>query len=158
MALWNARKEESPSEGESSVIRPPSSQITPRTKERSEGTESLIAAGIIIEGKIEGEGHVRIAGHFKGDVHVEGDLTIAAGAHLTGEVRAETIVIAGEVEGNVQATSRVQMTESGMLIGDLKARSLTVAAGSRMRGKVEFGWNDMEIAGLKPNEGHGSSL
>ena len=41
--------------------------------------ESLIAADITIEGKIEGGGSVRIAGKFKGDVNVQGDLTIEAG-------------------------------------------------------------------------------
>ena len=37
--------------------------------------ESLIAADVTIEGKIEGAGHIRIAGRFKGDVNVEGNVT-----------------------------------------------------------------------------------
>ena len=52
--------------------------------ERSEGKESLIASDLTIEGKIEGAGHIRIAGRFKGDVHVQGDLTIEVGAKLNG--------------------------------------------------------------------------
>ena len=64
--------------------------------------ESLIAADITIEGKIEGGGSVRIAGKFKGDVNVQGDLTIEAGAKLTGGVRADKVTIAGELEGNVE--------------------------------------------------------
>jgi len=51
----------------------------------------------------------------------------------------------GEVRGQIIATSRVEFKDSGALIGDLKAGSLTVAAGSRMRGKVEFGWKDGEV-------------
>ena len=43
---------------------------------RGDAKESLLAAGLTIEGKIEGSGHVRIAGNFKGDVHVQGNLTI----------------------------------------------------------------------------------
>ena len=45
--------------------------------------ESLIAADVTIEGKIEGAGHVRIAGRFKGDVNVQGNVTIEQGAHVT---------------------------------------------------------------------------
>ena len=41
---------------------------------RGELKESLIAADLTIEGKIEGSGHVRIAGSFKGDVNVQGNL------------------------------------------------------------------------------------
>lgn len=112
-----------------------------RAPER-EGRESLIAADLTIEGKIEGSGHVRIAGRFKGDVHVDGDLALDAGAKLTGAVRAGTVIIGGELEGNITDAKRVELLASGVLTGDLKAGSLTVAAGSRMRGQVEFGWED----------------
>jgi cytoskeletal protein CcmA (bactofilin family) len=104
--------------------------------------ESLIAAGLTIEGKIEGAGHVRIAGNFQGDVHVQGNLTIESGARLTGGVRAVTVVIGGELEGNIDAASRVELLDTGVLNGNLKAGSLTVAAGSRMRGQAEFGWDE----------------
>jgi cytoskeletal protein CcmA (bactofilin family) len=104
--------------------------------------ESVIASGLTIEGKIEGAGHVRIAGHFKGDVNVQGNLTIESGAHLTGGVKADTVVIGGQLDGNIDAASRVELLNTGVLNGELKAGSLTVAAGSRMRGKAEFGWDE----------------
>jgi cytoskeletal protein CcmA (bactofilin family) len=107
-----------------------------------DATESVIGADITIEGKIDGSGHIRIAGRFKGDVAVEGNLTIEAGAKLNGGVRANAVTIAGELEGNVLDAARVELLASGVLIGDLKADSLTVAAGSRMRGRVEFGWSE----------------
>ncbi|MEP6907573.1 MAG: polymer-forming cytoskeletal protein [Pseudoxanthomonas sp.] len=108
----------------------------------NEPKESLIAADLTIEGKIEGTGHVRIAGKFKGDVNVQGDLTIETGAKLNGGVRAKKVIIAGELEGNIESASRVELLSSGVIIGDLKAGSLTVAAGSRMRGQADFGWED----------------
>jgi hypothetical protein len=90
----------------------------------------------------EGSGHVRIAGQFKGDVNVQGNLTIEAGAHLTGGVKADTVVVGGQLDGNIDAASRVELLQTGVLNGELKAGSLTVAAGSRMRGKAEFGWDE----------------
>jgi len=115
--------------------------------------ESLIAADLTIEGKIEGSGSVRIAGKFKGDVNVQGDLTIEAGAKLTGSVRAHAVVIAGELEGNVEGAARVDLQQSGVVTGDIKAGSLTVAAGSRMRGQAVFGWVDDTAA----KSGNGSA-
>lgn len=117
-------------------------RTTQAQQPRTDSKESLIAAGLTIEGKIEGSGHVRIAGNFKGDVHVQGNLTIEAGARVTGGIRANTVVIGGELEGNIDAAARVELLQSGVLNGDLKAGSLTVAAGSRMRGRAEFGWDD----------------
>jgi len=130
----------------------PSTYDLPRraTERAGETKESLIASDLTIEGKIEGSGHVRIAGRFQGDVHVQGNLTIEAGAKLIGGVRASTVVIGGELEGNITAASRVELLATGVLNGDLKAGSLTVAAGSRMRGQVEFGWEEKsQKSGLK---------
>jgi cytoskeletal protein CcmA (bactofilin family) len=126
---------------------PPPSRATAAGGARSVG-ESLIAANLVIEGKIEGVGHVRIAGHFNGDVHVDGDLTIEPGAKVTGGVRAKRVIVGGELEGNIEAASAVELAATGVLTGDLKAGSLTVAAGSRMRGKVEFGWDDKTVVKL----------
>jgi cytoskeletal protein CcmA (bactofilin family) len=112
------------------------------TRADAANRESVIASGLTIEGKIEGAGHVRIAGHFKGDVNVQGNLTIESGAHLTGGVKADTVVIGGQLDGNIDAASRVELLNTGVLNGELKAGSLTVAAGSRMRGKAEFGWDE----------------
>ena len=106
--------------------------------------ESLIAADLTIEGKIEGGGSVRIAGKFKGDVNVQGDLTIEAGAKLIGSVRADKVVISGELEGNVLGASSIDLQQTGVVVGDLKARALAVAAGATMRGKAEFGGADGE--------------
>ena len=113
-----------------------------RAEPRVEGKESFLAADLTIEGKIEGASHVRIAGRFKGDVQVQGNLTIDSGAHLTGQVRAKNVIVAGELHGNIEGADRVELLQSGVVIGDMKVGSLTVAAGSRMRGQVEFGWGE----------------
>ncbi len=121
------------------AVRPPATQ---HRADAASMKESVIAAGLTIEGKIEGAGHVRIAGDFKGDVNVQGNLTIEPGAHLTGGVKADTVVVGGQLDGNIDATSRVELLQTGVFNGELKAGSLTVAAGSRMRGKAEFGWDE----------------
>jgi cytoskeletal protein CcmA (bactofilin family) len=111
--------------------------------------ESVIAANLTIEGKIEGSGNVRIAGRFKGDVRIDGNFTIDSGAHLTGQVLAGIVVVGGELQGNIESARRVDVLEGGVIVGDVKAGSITVAAGSRMKGHVEFGW-DEEKAKIKP--------
>ena len=131
-------------------VAPPAAQDTGRRPAGREAKESVIAGDLAIEGKITGSGNVRLAGRFKGDVSVEGNLTIEAGAKLTGGVRASTVIVGGELEGNIEAASRVELLETGVLVGDLKAGSLTVAAGSRMRGQAEFGWEEKEKSPTLP--------
>lgn len=110
--------------------------------------ESVIAADLTIEGKIEGAGHIRIAGKFKGDVRVQGNLTIEQGAKVSGSVTANKVTLAGELDGNVDSAQQVDLQQTGVVNGDLKTASLTVAAGSRIRGHVECGWSDKDSKAL----------
>jgi cytoskeletal protein CcmA (bactofilin family) len=119
---------------------------TPRATPRSAATESVIAAELAIEGKIVGGGDVRIAGRFKGDVQVDGNFRIDPGARLEGQVRAGVVVVGGELQGNIDAAKQLDVLSTGVIVGDVKAASITVAAGSRMRGHVEFGWDDKHTA------------
>ena len=116
--------------------------------------ESVFGAGVTIEGKIEGDADIRIAGKFKGDIQIKGDLHIDKGARLAAKISAANVTLGGELDGNVVATGQVRLTESGQMIGDLKASTLTVVAGSRIRGHVEFGWNPAEVAKFVNGQGH----
>lgn len=151
MALWKdqyGREQNTPDPAPekaatvAAVDTPRAAAPAARSAAAVEGKESVLAAGLTIEGKIEGSGNVRVAGNFKGDVHVNGNLTIEQGAKITGSVRANTVIVGGELEGNIDAATRVELLQTGVLNGDLKAGSLTVAAGSRMRGRAEFGWDE----------------
>ena len=156
MALWKDPTKEPGSDaavgdaGTRAAARPdpragrarPSRHAVLRRRTAGPAKESLIAADVTIEGKIEGAGHVRIAGRFKGDVNVQGNVTIEHGAHVTGQIAAATVIVSGEVHGNINASSRVELLETGAINGDVKAAVLTVAAGSRMRGNADFGWPD----------------
>ena len=125
--------------------RPPpaaAAAAAPMSRERVDIGESVIAANLSIEGKIEGTGNVKMAGKFKGDVRIDGNFTIDSGAHVTGQVLAGIVIVGGELQGNVESAKRLDVLESGVIVGDVKAGSITVAAGSRMRGHVEFGWDD----------------
>jgi cytoskeletal protein CcmA (bactofilin family) len=144
MALWKDQTGRESAASEPGVMKAPEKVATltavgdpaprpaavPAARTDAPKTESIISAGLTIEGKIEGAGHVRI------------DVTIEAGAKLTGGVQADTVVIGGELAGNIDAAARVELLQTGVLIGDLKAGSLIVAAGSRMRGQAEFGWDE----------------
>jgi cytoskeletal protein CcmA (bactofilin family) len=128
----------------------------PAKEQRFDMKESVIASDLTIEGKIIGSGHVRIAGRFKGDVQVDGNVTLDTGAHLDGQVKASVVVVGGELIGNIENAKRVELLEGGVITGDVKAGSLTVAAGSRMRGQVEFGWEGEARTTKAETKGYGS--
>jgi cytoskeletal protein CcmA (bactofilin family) len=127
-------------EPEKTNVAPLTPDASRRPAPRAEMKESHISSDLTIEGKIVGTGHVRIAGRFKGDVAVEGNVSLDAGARLEGHVKASVVSVGGELIGNIENAKRVELLETGVINGDVKAGSLIVAAGSRMRGQVEFGY------------------
>ncbi len=153
--LLDAKPEPKPDQPKETVA-PPAPAYSRRVEESAsvpaKGGESLLATGLTIEGKIEGTGNVRVAGRFKGTVTVKGEFKVEPGASIDGDVSADTVFVGGEVRGKIVAVSRVEFKESGSLIGDLKAGSLTVVAGSKMRGNVEFGWKEGELKDLPPKD------
>lgn len=185
MALWNEKPSPAPAPRKEPMTPPPAGSLAPAPAPmpaspperpvsssdvalasaprraapapvpREAGGESVIAANLTIEGKIEGSGNVRMAGRFKGDVRIDGNFNIEPGAHLTGQVLAAVVVVGGELQGNIESAKRVDVLEGGVIVGDVKAGSITVAAGSRMRGHVEFGWED-EKKGKLPGSAVGS--
>jgi len=157
MALWNqptpVENNDKPN-GAAAVTLPvaasaaapqPAPMPPPKEAAPVQRLESVFGPNVSIEGKIEGDTAVRIAGKFKGDIQIKGDLTIEKGAHIAAKVHAANVTIGGELDGNVVASGQVKLLESGQMIGDLKATSFTVASGSRMRGHVEFGFGGAEV-------------
>jgi cytoskeletal protein CcmA (bactofilin family) len=141
-----------PREPERTNVAPLSPEVPRRPAPRQEMKESIISSDLTIEGKIVGSGHVRIAGRFKGDVQVDGNVSLDSGARLEGHVKASVVSVGGELIGNIENAKRVELLETGVINGDVKAGSLTVAAGSRMRGQVEFGY---EVEGRAKAESKG---
>ena len=156
MALWNQTAQEPFNDKSQTLAQVPTpapvtaapTAVTPAPRESApkERNESVFGPGVTIDGKIEGDSNVRIAGKFKGEIVIKGDLTIEKGANVSAKVNATNITLAGEVNGNIIASAHVKLVESAQVVGDLKAATMTVASGARMRGHVEFGWSASESA------------
>ncbi len=153
MAIWDKNEPSSTTTSATAaattpVAKDPAPQMsappapTPPPKVSASKEESLVASGITIEGKISGKGSVRVAGKFKGDILVDGDLHIDPSASVEGQVQAGEITINGTLQGNIANAKHVELKQGGTVTGDIKAGSLSVTAGARMRGNVDFGFSE----------------
>lgn len=66
--------------------------------------ESYVASDLRIEGKVEGDGSLRVAGQVKGQVAISGEIVIEAGAVVDGDVRAATLIVlhGAKMRGHVE--------------------------------------------------------
>jgi cytoskeletal protein CcmA (bactofilin family) len=107
--------------------------------------ESIVGPGLVIEGKLEGNGSIRLAGRVKGQVAINGDVTVDPDGTIEGDVKAHRVQIAGRATANILAASAVEVTGSASVVGDVQAPTVQVSAGAKIRGSVISGWTDTDL-------------
>ncbi len=90
---------------------------------------ALLGKGSEFEGKLTFEGTVRIDGKFTGSVHTNDVLVVGEGAKLNAEVTCGTIVVHGEVNGNIKAKSAIELHHPAKVRGNIETPSLMIEKG-----------------------------
>jgi cytoskeletal protein CcmA (bactofilin family) len=101
------------------------------------GPTTYVAASTKIVGTITGKGAYVFCGAVEGDCDIEGPLTLAAGGHWKGVLKATDVVVAGIVEGDVVAAQRVEILGSARVTGSLAGNSIAVAEGAIIAGEIK---------------------
>jgi cytoskeletal protein CcmA (bactofilin family) len=108
-----------------------------RIQDSSNAPTTYVAASTKIVGTITGKGAYVFCGAVEGNCEIEGPLTLAAGAHWRGTVKASDIVVAGVVEGDVSAAQRVEILGTARVTGSLSGNSIAVAEGAIIEGEIK---------------------
>lgn len=98
----------------------------------------LLGKGTEFEGKLIFEGTLRIDGKFKGEVVTSGILAVGDGALVHAEIQADTIIVRGEVHGNLKAEKQVEIKGNGRLYGNISTPSLIVDEGVVFEGSCQM--------------------
>jgi cytoskeletal protein CcmA (bactofilin family) len=106
--------------------------------EASSGITALLGKGAEFQGRLIFEGTVRIDGVFRGDIFTRDMLIIGPEATVEAQIEADAVVVAGRVEGTIQATSRVEIQSSGQLRGRVIAPVLKIEEGGVFDGTTEM--------------------
>ena len=108
---------------------------TPRTDTNVTG---VLDRGCEFEGKLAFEGTVRIGGIFRGTIFTPDILIISEGAKVEGTVHAGTVIISGELRGEVRAEHRVEIHKPAIFRGDIVTPSLQVDEGVIFEGSSKM--------------------
>ncbi len=90
------------------------------------------------EGKLAFEGTVRIDGNFKGHISTDNVLVVGPGAHVEANIEVGSIVINGEVTGDVTAKQVVEIHAPGKLRGNIATPQLMIAKGVMFEGACKM--------------------
>ncbi len=109
---------------------------SPSGGETPERVTSVLGEGISWQGKMSGRGGVRIEGAFDGEISIRGLVVIAERGRVTSEhIRAETIVIAGSVKGDITA-HKVEIAQTGRVWGSVVTSSFATDEGAFLKGQI----------------------
>ena len=110
---------------------------------------ALLGRGSEFEGKLTFEGTVRIDGKFNGTILTDDTLVVGEGAKVSAEVTCGTIIVHGEVVGNIRARGAVELHQPARVRGNIETPSLMVDRGVVFEGEAKME-NLEKIPSTKP--------
>lgn len=99
---------------------------------------ALLGRGSEFEGKLTFEGTVRIDGKFTGTIVTNDVLVIGEGAKVNAEISCGTVIVHGEINGNLKAKTAVELHHPARMRGNVETPSLMVEKGVIFEGQTKM--------------------
>jgi cytoskeletal protein CcmA (bactofilin family) len=96
-------------------------------------SKQVIGKELKIVGSVAAKGLVWVYGEIDGELHCT-SLVIDKGAHVSGTVAADRIVVDGKVEGPIQG-GKVILKSRAQVVGDIHHQSLAIESGAFLDGR-----------------------
>jgi cytoskeletal protein CcmA (bactofilin family) len=119
------------------VMPPARPPVRPRTSPSSQ-LNAFLGRGCIYEGKLTFEGRVRIDGQFTGEIFSNDTLEVGPDAEIEAEIDVATVIIAGQVEGDVTARVRCDLRAPGEVKGNITSPVVTMDEGVQFDGQMRM--------------------
>jgi cytoskeletal protein CcmA (bactofilin family) len=98
-----------------------------------------IGQSIHIKGELTGNEDLTIEGKVEGKINLKDhNLTIGANGKINAEIQAKTVMVLGEVNGNIIADDKVEVATSGSMRGDITAPRVVLADGAKFKGAIDM--------------------
>jgi cytoskeletal protein CcmA (bactofilin family) len=98
-----------------------------------------IGKSVVIKGELNGSEDLTIEGHVEGTIQLRDHvLTIGPNGRIKAQVFAKSVIVLGEVMGNVTASDKVDIRDNGSVDGDIVSPRVAIAEGAHFRGSVDM--------------------
>ena len=98
----------------------------------------IIGKAIVIKGELQGEEDLIIEGRVEGIIALKKHLIIEKTGVIHADVQMESITVKGEVNGNIVATNRVEITADAKVTSDIKSPRVVIEDGAKFKGAIEM--------------------
>jgi cytoskeletal protein CcmA (bactofilin family) len=153
MSMFNRRKEDEytprPAAPTPTPVAPspaikesiPMSTMTGRTfePETPKGSAASIGKSVIIKGQILSREDLYLDGELEGTVELqEHRLTIGPNGRVSANIKAREIVVIGTIQGNVEASDKIEIKKEARLVGDIRTTRIVIEDGAYFKGSIDI--------------------
>lgn len=117
----------------------PQPLAAPRPAAPSPAYTTLLGPTIALTGELRCGESLRIDGSVKGEVHCDELLTVGEKGSVFASIEGDTIVIAGEVKGDITARRKITLESTARVTGDLTTPGIVIQEGARLEGRIMIG-------------------
>jgi cytoskeletal protein CcmA (bactofilin family) len=108
-----------------------------RLRDSASGPGTLISEGCKLEGLLTGRGHFMINGEVDGTCQIDGSVTLARNGYWKGTISADSVIVAGTVDGDIIAKGRVEISDTAKITGTISGEAIAVAEGAVVEGVMK---------------------
>ncbi len=108
---------------------------------------TIIGPDANFKGDLSFDSAAKILGKFEGSISSKGKIHVADGAECKAQVSAKEVAVEGHINGNVEASDRVDLRPKGVITGDITAARMTMADGASLDGHCRIGAGNTGKAG-----------
>jgi cytoskeletal protein CcmA (bactofilin family) len=123
----------------------PQHRITVKTGERPMSAPASglglaqIGKSVVVKGELSGSEDLYVDGQVEGTIALKGNsLTVGPNGQVKASVEAKAVVVQGKLEGNIQASDRVELRKSAIVTGDISTQRISIEEGAFLKGKVDI--------------------
>lgn len=108
-----------------------------RLRDAAGGPGTLISEGCKVEGLLTGSGHFMVNGEVDGECDIRGSVTLAKGGFWKGVMKAESVIVAGTIDGDIIASGQVEISDTAKISGTVTGEAIAVAEGAVVEGVMK---------------------
>lgn len=99
---------------------------------------TMLGPESVYTGVFQGKDNHIIYGEVQGECDLEGILVLGEGSRWKGNIRAASVVIAGRVEGDIQATNKLELAKTAYVRGKITSPVVAIARGAVHEGSIRM--------------------